>query len=208
MEFTTGSLYQFQEGTTQGSPFLVGTIPAGQHYDYEVDARQLALFASYEQPLSDRITAEFGLRAEQVRYDYDNLMIAGRTNDAGEACGFGGCRFNRPDDRSDSFTNLAPKFSLGFDQGSNHWFLRAARGFRAPQATELYRLQNGQSVSNIDSESIDSIELGVRRVTERSTLQAALYGMRKDEFIFLDTSRANVDNGKTCLLYTSDAADE
>ena len=60
----------------------MGTIPAGQHYDYEVDARQFALFASYEQPLSDRITAEFGLRAEQVRYDYDNLMIAGRTNDA------------------------------------------------------------------------------------------------------------------------------
>ncbi len=197
MEFTTGSLYQFQDGPTQGSPFLVGTIPAGQHYDYEVDARQFALFASYEQPLSDRITAEFGLRAEQVRYDYDNLMIAGRTNDAGEPCGFGGCRFNRPEDRSDSFTNLAPKFSLGFDQGNNYWFFRAARGFRAPQATELYRLQNGQSVSNIDSESIDSVELGVRRVTARTTLQAALYGMRKDEFIFLDTSRANVDNGKT-----------
>ena len=86
-------------------------------------------------------------------------MIAGRTNDAGEPCGFGGCRFNRPEDRSDSFTNLAPKFSLGFDQGNNHWFFRAARGFRAPQATELYRLQNGQSVSNIDSESIDSVEL-------------------------------------------------
>ena len=124
-------------------------------------------------------------------------MISGRTNDAGEPCGFGGCRFNRPEDRSDSFTNLAPKFSLGFDQGNNHWFFRAARGFRAPQATELYRLQNGQSVSNIDSESIDSVELGVRRVTARTTLQAALYGMRKDEFIFLDTSRANVDNGKT-----------
>ena len=52
MEFTTGSLYQFQDGPTQGSPFLVGTIPTGQHYDYEVDAQQFALFASYEQPLS------------------------------------------------------------------------------------------------------------------------------------------------------------
>ena len=50
MEFTTGSLNQFQDNPTQGSPFLVGTIPAGQHYDYEVDASQFALFASYEQP--------------------------------------------------------------------------------------------------------------------------------------------------------------
>ena len=50
MEFTTGSLNQFQDNPTQGSPFLVGTIPAGQHYDYEVDASQFALFAATSSP--------------------------------------------------------------------------------------------------------------------------------------------------------------
>ncbi len=197
IEFTSGSLAEFQASPTIGSPFLVGTIPVGQHYDYRVDAQQFAVFADYALNLSDRITAHLGVRAEHIQYDYENQMLTGRTKDDGEPCGFGGCRFNRPADRSDHFTNIAPKFSLGFDQGATHWFLRLARGFRAPQATELYRLQNSQSVADIDSEQIESLEFGLKHVSDRLTLQSAVYAMRKDEFIFLDTTRANVDNGKT-----------
>ena len=111
-------------------------------------------------------------------------MIAGRTNDAGEACGFGGCRFNRPGPVRLVYqpcTETQP----GPDQGANHWFFRAARGFRAPQATELYRLQNGQSVSNIDSESIDSVELGVRRVTAYYAAAALTVCERTNSFSWI-----------------------
>ena len=47
-------------------------------------------------------------------YDYDNMMLDGRTNDQGVACGFGGCRYSRPADRGDNFTNLSPKIGLSY----------------------------------------------------------------------------------------------
>ena len=44
-EQTEGSLLQYQEQSTMGSAFLVETIPAGKHYDYDVDAAQIAAFS-------------------------------------------------------------------------------------------------------------------------------------------------------------------
>ena len=50
-----------------------------------------------------------GLRAEYVRYDYDNRMLAGNTDENGVPCGTTGCLYSRPADRDDSFDALAPK---------------------------------------------------------------------------------------------------
>ena len=69
------------------------TIPQGMHYDYEVEASQLALFANYENSLTDRLELSIGF--ERMDYEYDNLMIDGRTDANGVACGFGGCRYSR-----------------------------------------------------------------------------------------------------------------
>ena len=38
----------------------------------------------------------------------------------------------------------------------------AGNGFRPPQATELYRLQSGQNVADLDSEEVTSYEIGGR----------------------------------------------
>ena len=197
LEHTRGFLKQTQAGDTQGSPFLVATLPQGKHYDYEVTANVAAVFAQFDYPATDRLDLSFGLRGEQVRYDYDNRMIAGRTQDDGTPCGFGGCRYTRPEDRKDNFTNVSPKagFSLAF--GAQILFGQVSQGFRAPQATELYRLQNGQALAEIDSESVDNIELGLRGDGDRFRYQISVYRMQKDNFIFQDTSRNNVDNGKT-----------
>jgi outer membrane receptor protein involved in Fe transport len=175
----------------------VATLPQGKHYDYEVTANVAAVFAQFDYPATDRLDLSFGLRGEQVRYDYDNRMIAGRTQDDGTPCGFGGCRYTRPGDRKDNFTNVSPKagFSLAF--GAQILFGQVSQGFRAPQATELYRLQNGQTLAEIDSESADNIELGLRGDGDRFRYQISVYRMQKDNFIFQDTSRNNVDNGKT-----------
>lgn len=198
-ELTDAELEEFQPGATvSGSAFLVATIPAGQHYDYEVDATSLALFAHYQWELSERTELHLGARAENVEYDYDNKMIDGRTRDDGTACGFGGCRFSRPADRDDSFTNVSPKLSLLHNFSDQHQtYFRLSRGYRAPQATELYRLQGGQVVSNIDSEELDSIELGFRGQAGHLSYNAALFSMRKDNFIFRDSNRNTVDNGET-----------
>ena len=197
-EITRGFLKETQANATPGSPFLVATIPRGDHYDYEVDASTAALFGQYTASLSDKTVLVFGARVERVAYDYHNKMLDGRTTDDGTSCGFGGCRFSRPADRTDSFSNFSPKLGI-IHQFSNHHqlYLQLAQGFRAPQVTELYRLQAGQSVSRIDSEKLDSLEIGVRGGTDTVTYDLSIYNMVKDNFIFRDTNRSNVDNGKT-----------
>jgi outer membrane receptor protein involved in Fe transport len=155
------------------------------------------MYGQYRMPITNRLSADLGLRAEHVTYDYDNFMQSGRTRDDGSECGFGGCRYNRPDSREDSFTNLSPKLALHFELGSHHLFANLSQGFRAPQAAELYRLQGGQSVVDIDSESLNAIELGVRGASPKLRYQVAAFAMKKEQFIFKDTDRANVDNGQT-----------
>jgi iron complex outermembrane receptor protein len=198
VEFTSAYLEEFQDKPTQGSPFLVATIPAGDHYDYDVNAQTFAIFSQYTFELSESTKLQLGGRLENVKYDYNNKILTGRTRDDGTRCGFGGCRFNRPADRDDSFTNFSPKIGLThFINPDNQFYMQLARGFRAPQATELYRLQAGQDVSEIDSEELKSIELGIRGNTGGFNYDLSVYDMRKDNFIFRDTSRATVDNGET-----------
>ncbi len=197
-EFTQGFLKETQPNPTPGSPFLMETIPQGDHYDYEVDAAILAVFAQYTFTLGDRTDLVAGGRYEWLSYDYNNKMIDGRTRDDGTSCGFGGCRFNRPGDRSDTFNNFSPKLGLVHRFNNNHQLYgQISRGFRAPQATELYRLQGNQSVSNIESEELDSIEVGIRGGTDLISYDVSAYTMRKDNFIFRDTDRNVIDNGET-----------
>ncbi|MFT6435350.1 MAG: outer membrane receptor protein involved in Fe transport [Candidatus Azotimanducaceae bacterium] len=198
-ESTSAFLREFQpNATVSGSAFLVNTIPSGAHYDYDVDATTWALFAQYQLPISDSMLLTLGGRYESVSYDYDNKLMDGRTKDDGTACSFGGCRFSRPSDREDTFRNFSPKISFSqYLTANTQWYLQLSRGFRAPQATELYRLQNTQVVSAIDSEELDSLEVGLRGTYERLGYDLSFYRMNKDNFIFRDSSRTNVDNGKT-----------
>ena len=125
-------------------------------------------------------------------------MISGRTREDGTPCGFGGCRFSRPGDRQDSFRNWSPRLGLVWDWQEHHQvFASLTRGYRAPQATELYRLQNTQQVARIDPVKLTAFELGFRGQTEKSDYTLSLFAMNKDNFIFRDTNRLNVDNGRT-----------
>ena len=45
------------------------------------------------------------VRTERLNYDYDNLMLDGRTRADGSACGFGGCYYSRPADTDISFSD-------------------------------------------------------------------------------------------------------
>ncbi len=132
-EVTDGSLVQTQPNPTEGSFFLRNSIPQGKHYDYQVDVEQVAAFVSYEQSFQSGWDLSLGLRVEDTNYEYDNRMIDGRTDEFGVACRFG-CRYNRPADRSDSFTNISPKLGLSYALNDSHSLqFRAQRGFRAPK---------------------------------------------------------------------------
>ena len=76
-------------------------------------------------------------------------------------------------------------------------FVKAARGFRAPQTTELYRLQSGQTIADIDSETIDSLEMGIRGAVSDLNYEFAAYWMTKENVIFQDRDRYNVSGAET-----------
>lgn len=198
LELAEGFLEQFQAGETEGlPPALAVTRPPGFHYDYEVRAHSIAPWVHWERPLNERWSLGLGLRAERLGYRYENRMLSGNTRDDGSECP-GGCLYTRPEDRSDRFDNIAPKLSLGWrlTTGQLAW-IAARRGFRAPQATELYRLQSGQAVADLDSETLDSLELGWRGYAGAIDWELAAYYMKKRNYIFRDGDGFNVSDGRT-----------
>ncbi len=189
LDYTDGWLKE-----TQALPFSPNQ-PAGVHYDYQVDATVAAAFSQLRYNLADRWELTLGARFEYTRYDYDN-----RTGD-GPACAptASACRFYRPADREDDFSNWSFNGGLSYDITANAVaFLRLAQGFRAPQASELYRLQGAQQVADLDSEEIVNIELGIRG-SWRAALNysLSLYHMQKDDVIFQDADRFNVSGAST-----------
>ncbi len=197
-EIATSSLLQEQESPTVGSPFLEATIPVGRHYDYDVDVTQVGAFADLEKAIGDELTLGAGVRLETQNYDYTNKMNSGRLTEAGAECGFGGCRYSRPESRRDRFTNWSADLRLGYELTDDaSLYGRASRAFRAPQATELYRLQREQTVADLDSENISSVEIGLKGGTDSLAYRVTAYWMAKDNFIFRDADFFNVSNGKT-----------
>lgn len=197
-EIGRGWLRETQENPAEGSAFIQETRPVGKHYDYSVISLMMAAYASARIPLSERWELQAGVRGEFMRYDYDNKMLDGNTRDDGSECGFGGCQYARPADRTDNFRNLAPNIGLLYRfNNSTTGFINLTRGFRAPQATELYRLQRSQEVADIDSEELDSVEAGLKHRGETVSLELTTYYMRKENFIFRDARDFNVSDGKT-----------
>lgn len=191
-------LRETQDGPTEGSAFLQETRPEGKHYDYDVTSLAVASFVQAEYSVSARFAIGAGLRVEHQRYKYVNNMRDGNTRDDGTPCGFGGCLYTRPADRKDSFTDVAPKLGARWQLANGaQLYANVARGFRAPQMTELYRLQSGQIVSDLDSETVDSFEVGLRHSGERWSIDASVFAMRKKDSVYRDADGFNVSGGRS-----------
>lgn len=184
-EYTRGRLSE-----EQFNPAQAGFLP-GLHYDYKVDATVVAPYVHAEWQLAERTRMITGLRYEFTRYDYDN-----RTDDGRFGNNF------RPDDGKDRFHNVSPKLGLVqmlTDELSV--FVNYARGNRAPQTTDLYRLRSQPGLDEAragraNSEKMDSIELGVRRLGQGLQYEVTTYYMKKRDYFFRDSNNDNV-NGKT-----------
>lgn len=196
-EYTEGELTQSQQGPTEGSAFLVETIPAGKHYDYDVDATLLAPFFALNWQV-DKWAIQLGGRFETMRYDYVNNMNTGRVRENGTECGFGGCRYSRPADSENDYNNFSPKLSLRYQLSpQTQLFGGVARGYRAPQATELYRLQRAQTVTELESVTADNVELGITSSLLSGGYTLSFYSLEKDNVIYRDSDFFNVSNGET-----------
>ena len=198
-EMASSELVEYQQFVaTDGSPPANAIRPQGFHYDYTVDSWTLGATLALEYPFTPELRATAALRADSTNYDYDNHMIDGNANADGIPCLGGGCLFSRPADRSDRFGNLSPSFTLSWKPVSNQLlYLNLATGFRPPETTELYRLQRQQLAANLDSENLDSVEVGWKFSGARYSATTALYAMRKDHLILRETNGFNVGDGST-----------
>ena len=197
-EWAEGYLRETQAAPVPG----LSTLPAGKHYDYRVDSAMSAAFTQLEWQALPGTRVLAGLRLERQDYAYDNRMIDGATRDDGTPCGPPGrplpCRYSRPSDGEDSFTewswNVGVVQTLGAGQDL---VINAGRGFRPPQTAELYRLQAGQLTTDIAPEQIDGIEAGLRGTWGRADYSLVAYALEKREVIYQDTDRRNVSGART-----------
>ena len=199
LEWADTFLVEDQElPTTTGSPAANSIRPAGKHYDYTVQSSVVGGYAQLEYALTPQLHAGAGLRVEYVGYDYDNRMLAGNTDENGVPCLPNGCLYSRPADRSDSFTNAAPKLTLRWDAAEGLMlYANASRGYRPPEMTELYRLQRNQSVADLDSERIDAYEVGLKYARGDWQAELAGFDMRKKNVILRDSGGFYVSQGRT-----------
>ena len=172
----------------------------GQHYDFEVGSQQLAAFANLESNFSSKLTAEAGVRAEYINYDYQNNILTGTTRDDGSACNSsdGSCRYFRPADRSDSNDNY--NFHLGINYQINpalSAYSRVASAYRAPQINELYRLQREQQINDIKPVQLKSVEAGLRYYKNALSAELNFYRMNKQKVILKDSDGFLVNDGET-----------
>ncbi len=184
-EYTDGSLTEFQEGPTAGFP--PNLSPQGLHYDYDVQALVLAPYVHSEWRLAPATLFTAGLRFEYTRYDYTNHAPNGT---------FG--RYLRIPSRVDEFGDVTPKIGLLHAFNDNlTGYVNIARGTRAPQTTDLYRLQRLQVPDEAKSEELDSIEVGARGDWLGVSYETNLFYMKKRNYYFRDAGGFNVTDGKT-----------
>jgi len=194
VEAFRGGLREFQKAPSIGSAFIVATRPPGLHYDYEVDGRSAAGFYDLDLAMGYRWHLLHSGRVEWQEFDYDNKALDGNTRDDGRPCAFGGCLYTRPADRKDSYTDIAGRLGASFDLFvDQQLFATIGSGFRPPQAVELYRLQSGQQVADLNSEELISVEAGYRS----NWLQAAAFAERTRNVILRDSSGFNISEGRT-----------
>lgn len=188
-DVASGYLRETQDRPTFGFNPANDQFPQGIHYDYTVETQMGALWGEVDWDVSEKLKLVGGLRAEAHHYDYDTDAPVGVNG-----------RFLVPDDRSDDFGFVAPKAGAVYAlTDAVSLYANYARGARAPQASDLYRLQSQQGVAEADVETIESLEIGARGSLLEGDLvfDLAAYSAEKDNFFFRDSDGLNVSDGTT-----------
>ncbi|MEO1642440.1 MAG: TonB-dependent receptor [Pseudomonadota bacterium] len=188
LDFARGYLKEVQLepfGFFPGDP----RFPQGVHYDYTVETQMGAVWGEVDWAFTENFRVLAGLRAETHGYEYETDAPVGING-----------RFNVVADRRDDFSFVTPKLGVVWDASNSiSFYTNYTRGARAPQASDLYRLQSQQIAGEVEVETLDSLEIGARgsALDGRLLFDVAAYAMDKDNFYFRDSDRLNVPNGST-----------
>jgi iron complex outermembrane receptor protein len=197
VELTEGELSEVQTEDDK----LGGKYARGTHYDFTVEAQVIAPYLHAVWSLSNATDVTTGLRWEMTDYDYTNNA----PDSATVAPGVTGDFLFRVASRSDDFSDISPKLGVVHRLADNRRvFVNWARAARAPQVTDLYRLRdsnqtdgNAPDVSAIDSETLDSLEIGYRAVYPGMSYEATAFIMQKENYHFRDATDNYITNGET-----------
>ncbi len=188
LQYADGFLKEIQTRPSFGA-IIAGspTFPQGIHYDYDVETWTTALYGELDWEFVKDWSLLAGVRGEQHTYDYVTHKAPGTTG-----------RFRVAPSREDDFDFITPKLGLTYS-GFDNLILYAnyARGARAPQTSDQYRLQNLQTIQRLDVENIDSYEVGARGKLAGVDFDVAAYSMKKRHFFFRDSDGLNVPDGAT-----------
>ena len=79
---------------------------------------------------------------------------------------------------------------------ANEFFLQFSKGFRPPQINELFRLQKTQTLADLNSEKIDSLEFGLFSTGDKFTNKFVLFSSKKKNYIYKDADSSTIAGGK------------
>lgn len=187
IQIADGFLTETQTRPSFGGPPLNPTFPQGVHYDYDVGTWTTGLYAELDWDFAPGWSLLAGLRGEAHQWDYTTNVAPGTRG-----------RFRVAPSRTDEFNLLTPKLGVAYTGAEGVvFYANYARGERAPQTSDQYRLQNLQTIQRLEVETLDSYEIGVRGETAGFAYDVAMYRMYKNNFFFRDSDGLNVPNGKT-----------
>jgi len=76
-------------------------------------------------------------------------------------------------------------------------YVSGSGGYRPPEMTEVYRLQRQQTIADLDSEELDSLEAGWKYRGDTLTLSTAVFDMDKKNVILRESNGFYVSDGST-----------
>ena len=198
IEFAHVNLDQYQPYVLNSpNAFNNAVRPQGFHYDFEVKTNLIAGYISHEFESKNSLKFFSNFRMEYLKYDYDNLMSDGRLRDDGSACERGGCFYSRPSDSELSFKDYSYRLGLSKSTNIGKIFLQFSKGHRPPQINELFRLQKFQTLADLDSEKIDSIELALENQGNDFFNKLVFYYSKKKNYIFKNSDSSMAFGGKS-----------
>ena len=201
LEIANIDLEEFQpDELTSPNAFNNAVRPQGFHYDFAVNTNLVAMFLSHEFLTKDDFKIFSNFRLERLNYDYDNLMLDGRTKDDGTECtwlGDNGCYYSRPADTEISYSDNSFRFGFSKLVERNEFFFQLSKGFRPPQINELFRLQKSQTLANLNSEKIDSVEFGILSEGKNFNNKFVLFSSKKNNYIYKDDDASTISDGKS-----------
>ena len=186
LEITEGELSEFQNAPDVSfGPRLA--YPTGAHYDYDIESQIIAAFVNFEWNLTEKTKLVTGIRGEKVNYEYKTNIQPGTKG-----------RIQVSPNRDDDFSEFSPKLAINHKINDElAIFANYSRGNRAPQTTDLYRIQSKQIPGGAKSEKLDSLEIGLRGNFSIFNIELVGFDMSKDNYFFRDSQGFNVENGKT-----------